>query len=369
MYLNERKKLQDLCVNDHNDELLTNHSFNFVSAHLSNFIPHLKVSEHAQIFQEILFHQKLSWLDIQFENIPDLVSVNGLTNSLLSQIKTKPAVLCTFHLGSIRLLNLMLGHYGIKFALILSEAAIAEYQDIYLEIYKKHNCYGANGSFTIISAQSPSAALQMLKAVKRGESLLLYVDGNTGTGKTNLTNERLLKVNFLAESIHARTGAAYIAHLANIPLITAASFRNSLDDIQIKFFEPMCPDSEPDREEFISKAIRLTYEQLSNLVQCYPGQWETWLSLHRFIKPELFNQPEKRYDKIAHKKFYSFNLDKFGLFMVDLKCYLFDKRKYQGIEISNELYHTLKSCINAKINRSEIEANIIDQLTQKGVLA
>lgn len=194
---------------------------------------------------------------------------------------------------------------------------MVEYKTLYQNIYNKSNCYSEGQGFTLISSQSSSSGIQMLKAIKRGESLLLYVDGNTGTDKTNLANERIINVEFLGENLYARYGAAYISHLANIPLIIAATYKPNLDDIRVKFFEALYPPLGFDREIFVQNTTQRISTELSKLVKVYPGQWESWLHLQSVVKPQTFNKTIKFAKTVITKQFYDFNHKNFDLFVVE----------------------------------------------------
>src|SRR5574337_591144 len=77
----------------------------FASANLHHLLPDLPMSAHQQVIDEILLHRLMAELDGNSIFLLNSVLVED-KNSVLETAKTNPAIFCTFHLGSYRLINM-----------------------------------------------------------------------------------------------------------------------------------------------------------------------------------------------------------------------------------------------------------------------
>jgi lauroyl/myristoyl acyltransferase len=369
-YITERNRLFDeaLIETPVSDNEMFNRTVNFVSANLSNFIPEMDFTEHEPLFRQILLYQKLSRLDAEYANIYDSVSMEDLSDDLLAMLKSQPAIICSFHFGSIRLINYFLANNFIKFSLVISDSALEDYKGLYKNIYKQYEAYPGDDGFNIISAQSPNSGLQMLRELKKGHSLLLYIDGNSGAGNDSIKNENRVKIDFLAETIYARKGIGYISHLANVPIVVAANYRRSVDDIRIKFFDPVFPDQEMDRETYANLATQKIYSIFSDLLVKYPHQWEAWLYLHTVIKPAEFKEAPFVGPALIDSTRLIFNKKRYGLFNIGNDLFLFNKRTYSSYKLDIMLYGVLTIASRQPVNRDEFSETIAEQLIANGVL-
>jgi lauroyl/myristoyl acyltransferase len=369
-YLTKRNRLlEDSLIETPvlNDDIL-NRSVNFVSANLVNFIPEMDVTEHEPLFRQILLYQKLSRLDAEYPNIYDSVSIDGLNNETLRLLKEQPSIICSFHFGSIRLINYFLANNFIKFSLVISDSALEDFRGLYKNLYAQHAAYPGDDGFNIISAQSPHSGLQMLRELKKGHCLLIYIDGNSGAGNDSINNENRVKINFLAETMYARKGIGYISHLSGAPIIVAANYRKTIDDIRIKFFEPIFPDKNLDRETYVNITTQKIYDIFSDLLIQYPHQWEAWLYLHTVIKPAEFKDIKHETSSGLQADQLVLNKKKFGLFNIGNEFFLFNKRTYKSYKLERPFYGLLTAASCMPVNRSEFSDAVLQQLLENGVL-
>ena len=103
----------------------------------------------------------------------------------------------------------------------------------------------------------------MLRELKNGKSLLLYIDGNTGSGSNTMNNHNHLVVDFFSGKIFARKGIALLAHIAHSPIITVASYRKFVDDIRLRFFDPIYADTKQERSAFTKTTTQKIYIMVS----------------------------------------------------------------------------------------------------------
>jgi lauroyl/myristoyl acyltransferase len=343
---------------------------NIVSACLSNYLPHIPHSEHTQIFKNIFLHQQLSIFEQSFYELPDYVVYENLNAQIWELIKKGTSIICTFHTGSYRLINLFLAKNKIPYSLIISKEVIATQGDsfakMFAELSKNNNTQEA---LKLIDAESPNSALQMIKDLKKGRNLVIYIDGNSGAGNETISNNNNCEIAFLNKTIFARQGVGFLAHIMQVPVITVTSYRKSLTDIRLKFFNPIFPNPTEDRAVFAKKITQDIYDLVSPIIKEYPEQWEAWLYLHKVadggssnFMTEGITIPSNASDALR------FNSSCFGIFKIVKENFLFRKSNYRSYRISEAVYNLLAACAAGPVSRSEIILDEFPELCENKVL-
>ncbi len=349
-----------------NDEHL-NSKMQMVSAALTNYLPSVAVQKHESIFKEIVLHNKLSVLEQSSFEALEAVQTENLTDETLTLLKTKPVIICTFHTGSYRLLNLLLLKQNVPFSLVMGKEVAEKEGGHFKELYQEMNG-NAKEDFKIIDAENTTAGLQMLRELKRGRSLVLYMDGNTGAGVATTKNDNRCVLNFLNQQIFARKGIAFLAHAANIPIVTVVSYRQSLEAIRLKFFNPIFPDLSMDRNLFAERTTQEIYKMVEPVIKKYPGQWEGWMYIHKVanIVNLSYHQPVPNPGIKTEKVILNSYL--FGIFKINGNPFLLKKNTYSFYEINNCLYEALLKCTNGPTDKNSIEDKFFNQLYDQGVV-
>lgn len=331
--------------------------FNIVSACLSNYLPNIPQEEHTQIFKNIFIHQKLSMFEQSFYELPDYVAYENLNAQIWNLLKKRTSIICTFHTGSYRLINLFLAKNKIPYSLVVSKDAIATqgstFKKMFNELNKSEN---TQEGLKIIDAESPNSLLQMIRDLKSGRNLVLYIDGNSGSGIETINNNNNCVVNFLNKKIYARQGIAFLAHRMQIPILTVASYRESLNEIKLKFFDPIFSDREQDRDAFIKNTTQNIYDLIAPIIKKYPEQWEAWLYLHKVADTteNIFDiDSESTILPQANDRF-RFNSSCFGIFKIIKESFLFKKSNYKSYRISDSVYDVLNMCMTEPVMGNQI---------------
>ncbi len=347
-----------------NDEFL-NGQYTMVSANLSNYLPAIDAREHINIFTELLIHKKISHLEQGSEEALNFLTVEGLSNETLNSLKEKPFIICTFHTGSYRLINLFLAKNNIPFALVTGKTILEKEGDSFISLYKRMTPNNTGNSLKIIDAETPQSGLQMLRELKKGRNLLLYIDGNSGAGTVTSKNDNRCIIQFLDQRIFARKGIGYLAHTANVPILTAVNYRESWNDVRLMFHDPIIPDPTIDRALFARDTTQKIYDLVSETVQKFPEQWEAWLYLHKTAHVSPSDLPSN--EKYSGTQV-EFNLRHYGIFKIESSSFLFKKSTYTSYPIDPSTYDILNNCMRHPVPVQQIESCIFTQLHQNGVL-
>jgi lauroyl/myristoyl acyltransferase len=340
-----------------------------VSAALVNYLPEKGIEDHERIFKNILLHKKLSILEQATYEALDTVEMENLSDEILSQLKTRPNIICTFHMGSYRILNLFLTKNSIPYSLVIGKEILQQEGATFHSLYESLPGNDGEAAFSIIDAEKATVGLQMLRELKKGRSLLLYIDGNTGAGAATTKNDNRCVVNFLNQQLFARKGIAFLAHAANVPIITAVSYRTSWQNTRLKFFAALLPDANKERTLFAEETTQQIYNLVAPIIEKYPEQWEAWLYIHKvanIINPSIKPDNNKR-DCIGSEKI-ALDSFRFGIFKLNGAFFLLRKGTYSFYEINNQLYDLLTKCHDAPVKRECMDDILFNQLYEQGVI-
>lgn len=342
--------------------------FNIASASLSNYLPQISFSKHENIFKNIFLHQQLSMFEQSFYDLPDYVVYENLNREVRRLLEKGGSIICTFHTGAYRLINLFLAKHKLPFTLVLSKEAMEtqgrDFEKMFAEINKGDT---GQADLKLIDAESPSSALNMIKDIKKGRNLVIYIDGNIGAGNETNSNQNNCIIDFLNQKIFARQGVGYLANTLQVPVITVVSYRKSFSDIRLRFFDPIYSDDQKDKAAAAARITQHIYDLVAPIIKEYPDQWDAWLYLHKvsnvMIKPaEMVAALPSPEDKLI------FNSSSFGIFKVIQNSFLFKKCNYKSYKISSEVYTELSKCSTGPVERRKINIPEFSELYENKVL-
>jgi lauroyl/myristoyl acyltransferase len=342
---------------------------NMVSAGLVNYLPAIPIAMHEGIYKQILLHKKLSILEQSDYAVLDHVHTSGWSDSLLTMLKSQPTVICTFHTGSYRLLNLFLCRHQIDYTLVIATQVVKAEAELFSTLYHALPGNSNSNNLNIIDAEAPNALIQMLRELKKGRSLLFYIDGNTGAGSTASKNDNCCIIDFLNQQIYARKGIAYIAHLAKAAILPVVSYRSTWENIHLKFFEPIVPDRQTSRDQFAVETTQQLYDLVAPIISQHPEQWEGWLYLHKSVN--IINQRKTVRERSPDDQLTNrimLDSHSYGLCKINGLPFLLQKNNYSFYEISNTLYDTLRNCANKAIAPDCLEENTLRWLYKQRII-
>lgn len=353
---------------------ITSHRFNLVSANLFRFLPHLDFDQHQQIYAEVMLHNQLTHYEQTQLDILHSITVENASNELLQLMRRTPCILSSFHFGNYRLMNLFLAKNRIPYTIVIPKESLQKEGVIFRDLYEKMYPAASEDPIRFIEMESPSLSLKMIRELKQGRSLFIYFDGYRGAG--NLQENKRYgengQISFLGQSLMARVGVAYMAQMAGVPLVTGISYRKSLDDLRLYFFDPIFPNAAITREQFAYNTTQALYNRFSPFLKASPGQWETWLYLHRSLPcRELQNSDPlvpstgKKIDTAAELKI---NHNKFGIFKIQQNAYLFNKQMYTTYPIDDEMFNVLTTAIYQSISPHDYRNSAILFLMENHVI-
>lgn len=361
-------------LNDGSLPRITEHEeegqFELVSAGLVNYLPRIDVKHHREIYKELLKQQLLSKTEQTDMNAAALICTEGEWGNLKDYLREKPVVICTFHTGSYRILNLFLLLHGIAFTLITGKEVMEREGNELKEIYRKHFCGKQAEGLRIINAEEGNAGLRMLRELRAGRSLVLYMDGNTGAGNTTRENENHCVADFLNGQVYARKGIGYLAYKAGVPVLPVYCYRKDGHALSLRFHELKYPEPTKDAKKFAEEVTQLIYKAAGEIINLYPEQWEGWLYLHRTaVVNEQHNSEPAWKEEDGYPLFVLLNKKSYGVFTELGVFYLLEKNTYTFFELDCLLYRQLKRCDGEVLASCQFEPEQLQYLLGNGVLS
>jgi hypothetical protein len=232
------------------------------------------------------------------ETIP--VSLYGWNFELLRSVlgKGKGLILCSHHFGLYRNIIVEMALLGFKIWSFIDKASYDQTIAGFMAVNRSLN--GRTGStrvegavaetdlpINLLCVDDPSFARKVARALRRGEIVLVFIDGNTGWDGP-WGNKSKTVIDFLGFPIAVKNGAARLAATLDAPLLSILTPRTSDNSGQVVLGEPLIPPSRltgAAREDFVHEAMQSLYGHLAKAILERPEQWESSRSFHRWRVP------------------------------------------------------------------------------------
>ncbi|MFD2572533.1 hypothetical protein ACFSUS_17980 [Spirosoma soli] len=312
--------------------------FTTFSANVENILPSIPRREHEMMFKKLLLQQIYTTFDQRCLTAGDLVELRGVQDIL--KLANEPKIYCTYHLGSYRLLTSVLFRKGVDCVLMVgSNMNRSQGGDMTEHIDALREKHGLTNVFRIIEAGSPSAGLSVLRELKAGRSLIVYVDGSPETAPEPGEEDKFLSVRFGHRQVLTRKGVGFLSHAAGVPIVPIVSYRDSDLTNVLHCLKPIRPIRNSDRDMYCQEAMQQLYDAFWPFLNRYPEQWEGWNYIHSFLEPE---KARHGFFKVGSDR-PIFNEDRYSICDLEQAPILFDRRLYQTYEITDDLRDLLTS--------------------------
>jgi lauroyl/myristoyl acyltransferase len=345
-------------------------------ANIKTFLPQFLDGKNPETcFRQYLAYRTAAHLDhVSPERAAD-IKISGHFEEILNDPK-HPRLYSTFHLGSYRALLGLLTRVGVKFSLVVNnQVYTAQRNEMLQTLGKIAEMYGLQTQINIINSSDFNAAAKMAKDFRNGYSLVIYADGNTGTGGQSRQDERTSRVKFLGQHIYVRQGPAFFANLFQEPIYPIISYRECKNEILLKFCAPIQPAKKAPRSKVCQEIMQKLFDILEIHLKQFPLQWDHWSSIHlqldtenlsRIKQESCFFEPNTNATKLT------FNEDRFGVYIHENAGYLLDYVTQQTYPLSIEQVHTLSSywprLQNGVKPQVELTPGLIKQLLSREIL-
>lgn len=250
--------------------------------------------------------------DIEFDNARDLESGHFLDVLGADKLKPeRPAIYCSFHMGSYTSTISSLVTRNMNLALVLGADAYEEKSAMFEQAAQDWKAStGQLSRFVTLNGQANNAVISMVKNFKRNNNLFFFIDGNKGADAFDASSEALVEVDVHEGRILSRRGIAYLAHYLKVPIIPLVSYRPTPEKIAVKIFDEIFPEGS--EAEFCQAGTRKIWAAFAEIFLAYPLQWESMAFCHQFR-----SKPASGPDHFDGQRSYAFNSEEYGFYFDD----------------------------------------------------
>lgn len=321
------------------------------SASLSHFLPGLPRERHPEVIRDIRLNMRWAALDERSlfrdagtETLDFLLESTEVVDPegvLERAARGEPFLFCTFHSGSYRLVNVVLGSAGVSFSLVIAQDTLNTQGEEYLQVYESFKARTASRiQMDLLNAEASNIGLQAMRRIRGGRSLLFYIDGNTGVGGALRRDDKLVPVRLLGRTLYARKGIAFLSHATRAPIVPVVCERTGWLSRRITFHPALSPSADAERESFCREATQAIYAVLEPLLERAPEQWGGWLEVHRFLDLEALGEaapPPGAAGAPAADDLLVLDAERYALLRLSGAAVLFDRAAFRAIPLSAPL--------------------------------
>lgn len=334
-------------------------TFQFLSANLSKCLPSLPVTQHKSAYFDILSYRILQHIDTQFS--AQFSGIDDFNEFDYAEIKKHlPALFVSYHSGSYRSAIAFLVKYNINVVLIADPIAYKHNADKMTDQFLMvKNAFNSTSELILYPADKPDLTIQIMDKMRKGYSVLAYVDGNAGAnGYFNRDNSQ--KISFFNQQIFVRTGLATLSFYLKAPIIPMLSFYDENLKPRWNIYDPIIPAKEErNPATYVNKSTRYLYAILEKALEKYYVQWEGWLFLHRYLDIEPFSGLNADTTATPDVSTVMIN-DNVGLFIFDNKYYALNKENYKLLELTPDVFHLFdKGNMDAILERPASDIHLL----------
>lgn len=271
----------------------------------------------------------MSLMQVRYFN--NLILENGINDVILNVIKPKlpdsPSIFVTLHLGCYNIIPAYLLSIGKKVCIPVTKRVYYEQVSIYKKAFVKF-ISNKNADIKFVNIESSAGFIELLRSVKNGYSLLVYIDGNSGVGGMERKDDKLMTLEFFNNPILIRKGIGFLSLKLGLNINLIYNYvSDDLKTCNLLFMDSLSY-CEFNNEEQLITAI---WKSFNKPIFHHFEQWEPWLYADSY-----YIQTEKN---ITKDNSYTFNFERFSPIIKNNNFYFYDN-------ILNKLIHMRESTFN-----------------------
>ncbi|KFE71160.1 hypothetical protein [Hyalangium minutum] len=346
-----------------------NNAYHLCDANLRYFFPRLPRERREAVIAEVIFQQRMAVLDQKQYDLVQTTRLRDLAGIFLDGRTAGSHIFCTYHAGSYRHLFHFLMRAGTDCVLFLAGNTLNKQgQDILEGVQDAARARGWTGTLRTVNAQDRNSLLFGLRALRRGASLVLYIDGNAGVGN-NKDNGSMVPVEFFGQQLMARAGIAYLSHLSGVPVVPVVCRRDADHSLSLTFHPPIVPSGD-DREQYAASTTQALYRLLEQSVADALGQWEGWLYVERYLQRNTDVRPAARTVEEGAAELRA-DTGRFALLVYGEQPVLLDKARHSCLMLDQEAADVFRAAVERPSARAALDLSNarIRKLLDVGALA
>lgn len=330
-------------------------------ANVFNLLPGRTVEEMGRMAKEAYCAQKRGMIELECAG--ELTGGFEVVHEPGFDLGRDQAIFCAFHHGAYRLLSHVLMSAGYHVTVVMDRAVAEKSEADFGRNLAEHaeSAGLAPDTFAFRDTSDPGLMRGMLRDLKQGRVLILYLDGNTGINRKGLRVDHTVKVPFLGKQLNSRVGIPALAHLAKVPVVPVRLLQSDEDLFwnRAEFLAPIHPEGEP-RDVFIERALGILWGTVERQVSADPCRWESLRYANKYVDMASGSAPVRSTVQDGPVRF---DFERFALRTDLAENMLFDRQKYLLYSIGETLtkvLETVRSEQHTDIRRIGLDPAVID---------
>ncbi|RKF41946.1 hypothetical protein BCY89_00055 [Sphingobacterium siyangense] len=209
----------------------------------------------------------------------------------LSDLKqASPRIICLYHLGMHAQLPKVLADAGISFDLLLDRRVFENQKAQLLAVQSDLQSQGSGYRF--LMSDDPQVLLKARQSIRQGRHLLVFADGNSGTGESL---DKKVCIKFMDGNFYARAGIAWLSYILHIPVLPI-SHSEMKPGYRLLLGTEIAPFLNEHRSEYAQRCLFELYDFLAAQIRKSPWQWACWGYLHQlncYLVPPMPSKDEQ----------------------------------------------------------------------------
>lgn len=269
------------------------------------------------------------------EHIGNMSVKNNMSFTKEMKPSSQPCVYVAMHLGAYKVLPKLIFANNINICIPVTNDIWEKQERTYIEEGKQIN---SKTKVEIINIETRQGLFKLIKHIKSGFSVFMFLDGNSGIGGMRRDDDKLLDYIFMKRKIKIRKGVDFFYCKMKMPVIPVVSYL-SFDKMNITTsIEVLYNHTYKYTGENGMSIANDLWDLFVSYIEKYPSQWEGWCYIDAFYK----YKESKETDGMTNKNCLRFNKDRYEFLIIGNMNYLYDSINNTKIKLSNGLFRYFK---------------------------
>jgi lauroyl/myristoyl acyltransferase len=229
-------------------------------------------------------NQRRATIDLQ--HLAELMPKIEVRDRSDLSIGREAAIFCASHYAGYRLIGPLLMSLKVPITIVIDRHVARAQGDRFSDALNRHarRKHLPAGSFLFRDTSEPGLLLGLARDVRRGRSLLFYLDGNSGSDASTARNDHTVAVDFLGNRLTSRAGIPSLSAMTGAPIVPIRMSRAVQLTENIAEFLPAMRFATGDRGQFIHDTLQTLWGLIGQQVEADPTQWESMRYVNKFVR-------------------------------------------------------------------------------------
>lgn len=286
----------------------------------------------------------MEFMEIHQQNIDfmKLKQFPSWAHVIQPQKTPKQAIYVTLHIGLYTSIIYLLVSQGISICVPVTRRVFEQQRGLYEACFDQAIKPGS-ANLHFVNIEEPAGLFKLFRDVKKGYSLLFYIDGNSGIGGMERKDDKLQPVDFFNKVFYVRKGLGFFSYKFNLDIQPLYSYVDGQQQVFIKYLPVLHLKRTGGIDDYEKAVTCKIWETFKSAISEYLPQWEGWLYADTYLR----DRPVIDTSTITGNSFH-FNKSRFAPIIKDHVNYLYDRYNNVLIKMSDTLFGLILKILESK---------------------